>query len=545
MRIIGNLTFAGLGQIQNLRVENISADPSTPSVGQIWYNTVEGAYKGWDGTVVSTFATGGNTEILVSEIDAIETAVGLSASGTYTAPTSTNYLGSTTTVVGAAVALDSALKTVSDAAATADGKAVAAQDELDLSQTSSGLNTDGTFTAPTGTNYLGAATTLKGADVLLDAALKTVSDAANAAQSTADLKVAKAGDSMTGNLAFGGTSNVVGLAAPTAAGDATNKAYVDNLVNGLFWLNPVDARLAEAPLTAVIGYRFLSSTDSKIYTATAADTFDAGVAPVSGQAVMVKSDESGWTTDGTDWVQFTGAGQITAGVGLRKDGNVIDINLGAGIGQLPSDEVGVDVRTTGGLFTTEDGSVASTGTDAQLAIKLDGVSLQTTANGLAVKAAGVTEVELSASVAGNGLVGGAGTPLAVVAGTGISVSADDVALDLVYTDDRYINTDGDTMTGLLVLSADPTALLGAATKQYVDAVNTRLAAGTFVYTGVTSSTTHTVIHSLNNQFNTVTVYDSADKVIIPESITADSVNQLTVTFASAITCKVVVTGVKN
>ena len=545
MRIVGNLIFAGLGQIQNLRVENLASDPGTPSVGQIWYNTVEGAYKGWDGTTVFTFATGGNTGVLVSEIDAIETAVGLGSSGTYTAPGSTNYLGATTTVVGAAVALDSALKTVSTATTAAQAKADAVQAELDASQTSAGLNADGSFTAPTGTNYLGSATTLKSADVLLDSVVKAVSDAASAAQSTADLKVAKAGDSMTGNLAFGGTSKVIGLAAPTAAGDATNKAYVDNLVNGLFWLNPVDARLAVAPGTAAIGYRFLSSADGKIFTATAVNTFDAGVAPVSGQAVMVKSDESGWTTDGTNWVQFTGAGQITAGVGLRKDGNVIDVNLGAGIGQLPSDEVGVDVSTVGGLFTTVDGTTPSTNTDAQLAIKLDGVSLQTTTNGLAVKASGVTETELSASVAGNGLVGGAGTPLAVVAGTGISVSADDVGLDLTYTDARYLNTTGDTLTGPLLMAADPTAALGAATKQYVDAVNARLTAGTFVYTGVTSSTTHTVIHGMNNQFNTVTVYDSADKVIIPESITADSVNQLTVTFASAITCKVVVTGIKN
>lgn len=35
-------------------------------------------------------------------------------------------------------------------------------------------------------------------------------------------------------------------------------------------------------------------------------------------------------------------------------------------------------------------------------------------------------------------------------------------------DSRYVNTSGDTMTGALVLNADPLANLGAATKQYVD-----------------------------------------------------------------------------
>ena len=35
-------------------------------------------------------------------------------------------------------------------------------------------------------------------------------------------------------------------------------------------------------------------------------------------------------------------------------------------------------------------------------------------------------------------------------------------------DARYVDTNGDTMTGALILSGNPTAALGAATKQYVD-----------------------------------------------------------------------------
>ena len=35
-------------------------------------------------------------------------------------------------------------------------------------------------------------------------------------------------------------------------------------------------------------------------------------------------------------------------------------------------------------------------------------------------------------------------------------------------DDRYINRDGDTMSGYLTLNADPTSALHSATKQYVD-----------------------------------------------------------------------------
>jgi hypothetical protein len=46
-------------------------------------------------------------------------------------------------------------------------------------------------------------------------------------------KVAKAGDSMTGNLDFGGTSKVTSLAAPTNSGDAANKNYVDTEISTL------------------------------------------------------------------------------------------------------------------------------------------------------------------------------------------------------------------------------------------------------------------------------------------------------------------------
>ena len=43
-------------------------------------------------------------------------------------------------------------------------------------------------------------------------------------------KVAKAGDSMTGDLDFGGTSKVTSLAAPTSDADAATKLYVDDAI---------------------------------------------------------------------------------------------------------------------------------------------------------------------------------------------------------------------------------------------------------------------------------------------------------------------------
>ena len=72
----------------------------------------------------------------------------------------------------------------------------------------------------------------------------------------------------------------------------------------------------------------------------------------------------------------------------------------------------------------------------------------------------------------------------VAAGTGLSASGTQATanqagnttrtleLDLTYSDGRYVKKIGDMMTGLLILSGNPTANLGAATKQYVDGLIT-------------------------------------------------------------------------
>jgi hypothetical protein len=61
--------------------------------------------------------------------------------------------------------------------------------------------------------------------------------------------------------------------------------------------------------------------------------------------------------------------------------------------------------------------------------------------------------------------------------------------------------------------------------------------------GSGSGTTHSVVHSLGQKYCQVTVVDSSDEVIIPQSITFTDANTITVTFNSAIVCKVIVTGV--
>jgi hypothetical protein len=134
-------------------------------------------------------------QAFTAEVNAIETGVGLQADGTYVTPVGTSYLGSTTTVKGGLVALDTNLSTVSSSLSSEitnrindvnaeETRALAAesalQTELNTTQTGAGLNANGSYTAPVGSNYLGSATSLKGADVLLDTQVKQVRDQVDA-----------------------------------------------------------------------------------------------------------------------------------------------------------------------------------------------------------------------------------------------------------------------------------------------------------------------------------------------------------------------------
>jgi hypothetical protein len=65
-------------------------------------------------------------------------------------------------------------------------------------------------------------------------------------------KVAKAGDSMSGNLDFGGTNKVTSLGAPTSSTDAANKGYVDGEIT--------------TALTTAQGYANTAESDANSYT---------------------------------------------------------------------------------------------------------------------------------------------------------------------------------------------------------------------------------------------------------------------------------------
>ncbi len=308
------------------------------------------------------------------------------------------------------------------------------QTEVNKIETAMGnmVDANGDYVAHTGTNYIDGNNNVAEDLTDLDSQVKTNTD--GIASNDTDIsnlqadKVDLAGDVMGGNLSFGDTYKVTNLAAPTEDGDAATKGYVDGVAQGLDVKESVRVATTAALPGASYAANVISTTENSptfsidgitlsaddrilvknestlawngIYTVTAvgdgggttweftrADDADGtpSAEVSSGMFTFVEEgssfDNAGFVlktenpitvgTTGLEFVQFSGAGQISAGVGIVKSGNVIDVNMGAGIVQLPTDEVGVDIYTNGGLWNTLDGVSSDSTTNAQLSVRLD------------------------------------------------------------------------------------------------------------------------------------------------------------------------------
>jgi len=229
-----------------------------------------------------------------------------------------------------------------------------------------------------------------------------------------------------------GNFKLTNLAAPTDGTDAARKSYVDNLVSGLFWKEPAlymiqyvktdagapsgtasdkevcintnDDALYQYDSTAWVALTLTANdififgksgtdtsgssgtytADNKVYTWDGAAWTDS--TPVNNESRLVQRDsylvdsDTGWTynNDDTEWVQFSGAGQIVPGPGIAKDGNQIYvpddgikdsmIDWGTGALQVDLDDV-PDGTNYGKVFDGNEFSVTS----GAVSIATDGI----------------------------------------------------------------------------------------------------------------------------------------------------------------------------
>lgn len=209
----------------------------------------------------------------------------------------------------------------------------------------------------------------------------------------------------------------INFADPTAGTDVANKNYVDALVHGLSWKNEV--RVASTAALTL-------ATDVEN-----GDTID-GVTLVTGDRVLLKNQASGqengiWivaasgaptrATDADSTAELDQATvKVTEGT-TNGDTQWSQTAIVTTVGTTPQ----VWVASGGGITYSADGQGIEL-TSTTFSLELDGSTLSKSASGLKVADAYAT------GLAGAGMTN-TGNVLNVIAGTGITVNANDVAID--------------------------------------------------------------------------------------------------------------------
>lgn len=259
------------------------------------------------------------------------------------------------------------------------------------------------------------------------------------------------------------TSGTVRVATPVGTTDATPKSYVDGLVNGLDWKNSVriatvssiadlsDYTVADQEgVTLVEGDRILVKDTASIDGVEGLDakrngiyvvgTVTTGTAPLtraedanvdaevtSGLATFVEEGtvnvDRGYTlttndpitldTTGLTFTQFTGLGAITAGVGLTKTGDTIDLDLdtlSAVAVDVANDDIAIADSSDSGNTKKESIADLITAVAGDALVATSGVLDVQAGTGLEISS---DTVRIAAAAAGVGLSGGAGSALAV------------------------------------------------------------------------------------------------------------------------------------
>ncbi len=194
-----------------------------------------------------------------------------------------------------------------------------------------------------------------GAPAILDtlnelaAALGDDTDMATGLATAIGNKVLKAGDSMSGNLDFGGTNKVTGLATPSNTTDAATKGYVDGEISGA--------------LSAAAGYASDAQTAAELYADGLAVNYDpAGTAAGLAGNYDVAGAAATALQDAKDYADALDTDDIAEGTAqyftdARAKSSAADLLTGASL-------TNITITGTGaGLTITAENGVADSDTD--------------------------------------------------------------------------------------------------------------------------------------------------------------------------------------
>lgn len=312
-KVLSNLDF-GKNEVQNARVQNLASAPSSPVTGQLYYDTVSNLLFFWNGT--TWLSGGGGSGIAATIVDVKGDIIAATAADTV----ARLPVGADNTLLVAASGQSTGLQwralvaaDIQEKIATADLTDWPRIASLDMNNQKIINQLDPTLPQDSATKaYVDAART--GLDV----------KASVRAASTANVTVtytATAGTSARGQI----------TAAPNTL-DGVTLAANDRI------LLKDQSTGAQNGIWAVTT---LGTGANGVWDR--ATDFDADIEVTSGAYTFVTegtvNDNSGWMLTTNDpiiiggasgtalvWVQFTGAGQLTAGTGITKTGNTLAVD---------------------------------------------------------------------------------------------------------------------------------------------------------------------------------------------------------------------------
>lgn len=294
-----------------------------------------------------------------------------------------------------------------------------------------GLETDGTYSANTGANYIDEATSLKDADNKLDTELKNVNDKIDAAIQGIKWKEPVRVTTTEALPSFTYADGVITASANGALPQIDGKTLVvgnrilvryDGENNGIYTVTTVGDENTAFVLTR--------TDDANIASEFPQMAVFVQEGTVNADMAFVLTNDGAITlgTTALTYVQFTGLGQIEAGAALSKTGNRLDVEV-------------------------------------------DNSTIEVSEDKLQVKADGITKTHINADVAGIGLGQNADGSLEVNVGTGLAIGTDADADKVIVKDLEVTHLKSGVLdTDLTSVSANDDTLPSAkAVKAFVDA----------------------------------------------------------------------------
>lgn len=226
------------------------------------------------------------------------------------------------------------------------------------------------------------------------------------------------------------SQRVLAVASPSADTDGANKAYVDAKVAGLSWKDEV---VAASTANGTLASAFENG-----------DVLD-GVTLVTGDRILLK-DQTDQTENGIRIVAASGAPARATDADSATDlDNATVFVLGGTVNQgraytqttkspvVGTSNIVFSIFGGGTTYSADGQGIELSGTT--FALELDGSSLSKSGSGL----------RIASAAAGAGLTESSGV-LAVGAGTGVTVNANDVAIDTSVVARKYSASIGDGST---------------------------------------------------------------------------------------------------